>query len=151
MHAKLAHMTERYDKAARTMLTAHQMHDKGKDEELKDNFTDPESAKHQTIGSGSEQQALMPMIEASGAVRGPNTLIKANAGYHCNENLKQLRAHSTMATIADGDMRKRDEQLRRRKTRFCTAPLAGDLSHGPPDLQHQRHSGRLHRPRRGHC
>ncbi|MBI1397179.1 MAG: transposase [Betaproteobacteria bacterium] len=74
-------------------------------------------AKHQVIvvaeviRSGSKQQALMPLIEASGAIRDATTLITADAGYHSNENLKQLRAREIPALIADGEMRKRDERF----------------------------------------
>ena len=85
-------------------------------QELKSNVTDPDSAKmatskgviqgyaaqaavdstHQVIvaadvvGSGSEQQALLPMIEATDLIREPDTLITADAGYHSNESLKAL-------------------------------------------------------------
>ncbi len=74
-------------------------------------------SKHQVIvaadvhGSGSEQQALLPMIEATSLVRDENTLITADAGYHSQENLRQLSERNIPAMIDDGEMRKRDERF----------------------------------------
>ena len=109
-----------------------------KGQELKDNVTDRESAKmatskgviqgyaaqaavdsaHQVIvaadviGSGSEQQALLPMVEATDLIREPDTLITADAGYHNEENLKQLERQRIDALIADNGMRQRDERFK---------------------------------------
>lgn len=74
-------------------------------------------AQHQIIvaanahGSGSEQEALLPMIERTDAIRTSQTLITADAGYHSEANLKQLHEQSIPALIADGLMRKRDPRL----------------------------------------
>jgi transposase len=74
-------------------------------------------AKHQIIvgaqahGSGSEQEALLPMVERTAPYRAAHTLITADAGYHSEINLKQLAAHGVPALIADGLMRKRDPRL----------------------------------------
>ena len=109
-----------------------------KGEELKSNVTDPQSAKmatskgviqgyaaqaavdsaHQVIvaadviGSGSEQQALLPMVEATDLIREPDTLITADAGYHNEENLKKLGGQRVEALIADNGMRQRDERFK---------------------------------------
>ena len=109
-----------------------------KGQELKDNVTDPDSAKMATskgviqgyagqaavdeksqvivaaeaIGSGSEQQALLPLIDAAEPMRAADTLITADAGYHSNENLKGLSERKIPALIADNDMRRRDERFR---------------------------------------
>lgn len=109
-----------------------------KGQELKTNITDPDSAKmatskgviqgyaaqaavdseHQIIvaaevsGSGSEQAMLLPMVQASQAVRASNTLITADAGYHSNDNLQALRQADIPALIADNQMRKRDERFK---------------------------------------
>jgi transposase len=105
-------------------------------QELKSNVTDPDSAKmatgkgviqgyaaqaavdstHQIIvaaevtGSGSEQNMLMPMIEASAAVRAADTLITADAGYHSSDNARALCEAGIPALIADNQMRQRDER-----------------------------------------
>lgn len=106
--------------------------------ELKTNITDPESAKMATskgviqgyaaqaavdsahqiivaadvIGSGSEQAMLMPMVEQSGEYRSANTLITADAGYHSEDNMAQLKAQGIPAMIADNAMRQRDERFK---------------------------------------
>ena len=108
-----------------------------KGQELKTNVTDPDSAKmatskgviqgyaaqaavdskHQIIvaaevsGAGSEQSMLLPMVEASQAVRGKDTLITADAGYHSNENLNELARRNIAALIADNQMRRRDARF----------------------------------------
>lgn len=132
-----AKMLSREAERIRTFIGSKAPRTNAKGQELKANVTDPDSAKmatskgviqgyaaraavdakHQVIvaaeviGSGSEQQALMPLIEASGEIRNANTLITADAGYHSKENLKQLRAREIPALIADGEMRKRDERF----------------------------------------
>ena len=74
-------------------------------------------AKHQIIvaadahGSGSEQEALLPMVERTAPYRTPDTLITADAGYHSEANLQQLHEQGVPALIADGLMRKRDPRL----------------------------------------
>ena len=64
------------------------------------------------IGSGSEQQALLPMVEATDLIREPDTLITADAGYHNEENLKKLDSQRVEALIADNGMRQRDERFK---------------------------------------
>jgi len=74
-------------------------------------------ARHQIIvaatalGSGSEQEILLPMIERTQPYRTAQTLITADAGYHSEANLKQLAALGIPALIADGLMRKRNPRL----------------------------------------
>ena len=108
-----------------------------KGKELKSNVTDNDSAKigspkgaiqgyaaqaavddkHQVIvaaqvlGSGSEQAALIPMVEQARPMGNENTLITADAGYHSAPNLEALKASNTPAMIADNQMRRRDERL----------------------------------------
>ena len=108
-----------------------------KDQELKSNITDPDSAKMATnkgviqgyaaqaavdsdsqiiiaadvVGSGSEQSMLAPMIEQAKPWTDENTLVTADAGYHSDANVKQLHDNNTPALIADGQMRKRDERF----------------------------------------
>jgi transposase len=74
-------------------------------------------AKHQIIveaqahGSGSEQELLLPVVADMKSVLKPDSLITADAGYHSEENLKQLAALEIHSLIADNDMRKRDERF----------------------------------------
>ena len=62
-------------------------------------------------GSGSEQSALIPTIAQTDAVRTPQTLITADAGYHSEANLKALHDAAIPALVADGLMRQRDERF----------------------------------------
>ncbi|MGB5081253.1 MAG: IS1182 family transposase [Burkholderiales bacterium] len=74
-------------------------------------------AKHQVIvcaqahGSGSEQEVLMPVVEAMGEVLAENSLLTADAGYHSEDNLRQLADRKIEALIADNGMRARDERF----------------------------------------
>jgi len=118
--------------------------------ELKTNITDPESAKmatskgviqgyaaqvavdsaHQIIlaaevvGSGSEQTMLLPMIQKTAPYRQEHTLITADAGYHSDANIAQLKEQGISALIADAQMRKRDERMNGQvKYKLKTDPL----------------------------
>ncbi len=85
-------------------------------------------AKHQIIveaqahGTGSEQALLVPVVAGMKDMLVAGSLITADAGYHSEENLKQLAAMKVSALIADNGMRKRDE-------RFATR----DRHKGTPD------------------
>jgi hypothetical protein len=76
-------------------------------------------SKHQIIvearalGSGSEQEVLVPVVQAlrDRGVLAQDALITADAGYHSEQNLKQLDALSVNALIADNAMRARDERF----------------------------------------
>ena len=74
-------------------------------------------AKHQIIvsaqahGTGSEQETLIPVVEEIKPIIAENTLLTADAGYHSEDNLKQLADRKVDALIADNDMRKRDERF----------------------------------------
>ena len=73
--------------------------------------------KHQIIveaqahGTGSEQALLLPVVEAILPYVTGASLITADAGYHCEANLKALAAKKIDALIADNGMRKRDERF----------------------------------------
>ena len=108
-----------------------------KGHELKTNVTDSDSAKMATnkgviqgyaaqaavdgahqiivaadvIGSGSEQEMLLPMIEQSQTIRTEHTLITADAGYHSDANVHALMTQGIPALIADNQMRQRDERF----------------------------------------
>ena len=74
-------------------------------------------AKHQIIveaqahGTGSEQELLIPVVEAMQDMLTESTLITADAGYHSEANLKQLASLKVDALIADNNMRSRDERF----------------------------------------
>jgi len=74
-------------------------------------------AKHQIIveaqapGTGSEQELLIPVVNAMKDKMSPDTLITADAGYHSEANLKELAALNVDALIADNNMRSRDERF----------------------------------------
>jgi transposase len=80
-------------------------------------------AKHQIIveaqahGTGSEQELLIPVVKAIKAAKTPSplindtSLITADAGYHSENNLKELETLEVDALIADNNMRRRDERF----------------------------------------
>ena len=84
-------------------------------------------AKHQIIveaqadGTGSEQELLLPVVEALATFRYSATVLTADAGYHSEANLAALAALGVLALIADPDMRKRDERFADRE-HHTTAP-----------------------------
>lgn len=73
--------------------------------------------KHQVIveaqahGTGSEQELLVPMVQAVKGMLADDTIVTADAGYHSEANLKALDAMEVDAIIADNNMRSRDERF----------------------------------------
>lgn len=78
-------------------------------------------ARHQVIvaaqahGTGSEQELLLPVIDAMQGLLTEHSVVTADAGYHSEQNLKALEQRGVDALIADNAMRRRDE-------RFATQP-----------------------------
>ena len=74
-------------------------------------------AKHQIIvdaqahGTGSEQELLIPVVDALKPLRSSTTLVTADAGYHSEANLKALEDRQVDALIADTGMRQRDPRF----------------------------------------
>ncbi len=74
-------------------------------------------AAHQIIveasahGTGSEQELLLPVIDACANQRNASTLITADAGYHSEANFAALAERGVEALIADNQMRRRDERF----------------------------------------
>jgi transposase len=62
----------------------------------------------QAHGVGQEQALLVPLVDALEPVRAPETVITADAGYHSEQNLKQLAQRKVEAFIPDNGYRKRD-------------------------------------------
>ena len=124
---------------------------------IKSNRTDPESGKmatskgviqgycgvaavdgrHQIIieaqahGTGSEQELLLPVVEATALMRNPQTLITADAGYHSERNLKALAEQGIPALVADNGMRKRDERFKGQKKYKALPDPLYDKAHPP--------------------
>lgn len=65
----------------------------------------------QAHGTGSEQEALLPMVQAMAALLTEDSLITADAGSHSEANLKDLEDLKVGALIADGAMRRRDDRF----------------------------------------
>ena len=65
----------------------------------------------QAHGTGSEQELLLPVVEALATMRTSATVLTADAGYHSEANLAPLAALEVPALIADPDMRTRDERF----------------------------------------
>ncbi len=74
-------------------------------------------AKHQVIvqaqahGTGSEQELLLPTVQALDDVLAEHTLLTADAGYHSEANLGALAEMNRDALIPDNGMRARDERF----------------------------------------
>jgi len=64
----------------------------------------------QAHGTGSEQELLLPVIDATAAYRNADTVITADAGYHSHANLKVLAQQNIDAYVPDNGYRKRDER-----------------------------------------
>lgn len=62
----------------------------------------------QAHGTGSEQELLLGVVEATRPHATPDTLYTADAGYHSEANLKALAEQHIPALIADNGMRQRD-------------------------------------------
>lgn len=62
----------------------------------------------QAHGTGSEQELLLPVVEATAPYRTGNTIVTADAGYHSEANLKHLAAQAVDAYLPDNGYRKRD-------------------------------------------
>jgi transposase len=74
-------------------------------------------AKHQIIveaqahGTGSEQELLLPVVEALKDLLKPTTVLTVDSGFHSEKNLQALEDKNIDALIADHQMRKRDERF----------------------------------------
>src|SRR5574340_1268966 len=64
----------------------------------------------QAHGTGSEQELLVPLVEATEKLRTTKTVITADAGYHSEAGLKRLAEAKIDAYLPDNGYRKRDER-----------------------------------------
>lgn len=62
----------------------------------------------QAHGTGSEQELLVPVVEALKPLRAEHSVITADSGYHSKTNLEKLEADQIEAFIPDNGYRKRD-------------------------------------------
>lgn len=91
-------------------------------------------ARHQIIveaqahGTGSEQELLLPVVQAMQHVMTEDSLVTADAGYHSEVNLKQLATMHVDALIADHQMRRRDERFATQARHKDTPPVLHDKS-----------------------
>jgi len=67
----------------------------------------------QAHGTGSEQEVLLPVVDAlrANALLAATTLVTADAGYHSEANLAGLATRGVDALIADAELRQRDERF----------------------------------------
>lgn len=54
-------------------------------------------------GTGSEQELLLPVVDALAALRTSDTVLTADAGYHSEANLASLAACEVPALIAENE------------------------------------------------
>ena len=84
----------------------------------------------QAHGTGSAQELFLPVVAALHPFVATHTVITADAGYHSEANLQQLRALGVDALIADNGMRKRDERFATQAQHRATSDPLYDKS--PP-------------------
>jgi transposase len=63
------------------------------------------------FGTGSEQEVLLPVVDACKPMLGATTELTADAGYHSEDNLRGLAERGIDALIADNGMRQRDPRF----------------------------------------
>jgi transposase len=105
----------------------------------------------QAHGTGSEQELLLPVIQATDRMRTDQTLITADAGYHSDANITALAEQETPALIADTGMRKRDERFADQdKYKALPDPLY-DKAHPKKGAKHYRPKDFDYDPEAGTC
>jgi hypothetical protein len=103
--------------------------------------------KHQIIieahahGTGSEQELLLPLVEALDEVRAPHTIVAADSGYYSEANLEQLEAKGIQACIPDNGYRKRDPRYERQEQHKSKPDALWDKS------EKRQNQPRVFRPR----
>ena len=114
-------------------------------------------ARHQIIvtaqahGTGSEQELLLPAIQATDSLRTDQTFITADAGYHSEANIRTLAEQAIPALIADTGMRKRDARFKEQgKYKALPDPLY-DKAHPKKGAKHYRPQDFDYDPAAGTC
>jgi len=83
----------------------------------------------QAHGTGSEQELLLPVVEAMQDVLSESSLLTVDAGYHSEKNLQALEAQGIDALIADNELRRRDERFATQTRHQQAADPLHDKSH----------------------
>ena len=105
----------------------------------------------QAHGTGSEQELLLPVIQATDSMRTDQTLITADAGYHSDANMTALAAQAIPALVADTGMRQRDERFKEQgKYKALSDPLY-DKAHPKKGAKHYRPKDFDYDPEAGVC
>ena len=105
----------------------------------------------QAHGTGSEQELLLPVIQATAPMRTDQTLITADAGYHSEANIGKLAEQEIPALIADTGMRKRDARFADQdKYKALPDPLY-DKAHPKKGAKHYRPQDFAYDPEAGTC
>ncbi len=95
--------------------------------------------KHQVIveaqahGTGSEQELLMPVVQAIAPLIDKDSTVAADAGYHSEANLKALDAMGVDALIPDNGMRKRDARFAGQEVHKAKADPLYDKNPAKPE------------------
>jgi len=105
----------------------------------------------QAHGTGSEHELLLPVIEATAAIRTPQTLMTADAGYHSAANVDALAEKEIPALIADNGMRKRDERFKDQGHYKAQPDPLYDKTRPPKKGRHYRPADFAYDPAAGTC
>ena len=105
----------------------------------------------QAHGTGSEQELLMPIVEATAAQRTDQTLITADAGYHSEANVRALAEQTIPALIADNGMRQRDERFEEQDRYKQLPDPLHDKAKGSSKAKHFRPDDFDYDPEAGTC
>jgi hypothetical protein len=105
----------------------------------------------QAHGTGSEQELLLPVIQATESLRTDQTLVTADAGYHSEANIAALAEQQLPALVAGTGMRMRDERFKDQdKYKALPAPLY-DEAHPKKGAKHYRPKDFNCNPAAGTC
>lgn len=105
----------------------------------------------QAHGTGSEQELLLPVIQATEILRTDQTLITADAGYHSAANLNALAEQQIPALIADHQMRQRDERFKDQDKYKALPDPIYDKAHPKKGTKHYRPKDFDYDPQTGVC
>lgn len=105
----------------------------------------------QAHGTGSEQELLLPVIQATDSLRTDQTLITADAGYHSDANIGALAEQEIPALIADTGMRKRDERFKDQGQYKALPDPLYDKAHPKKGAKHYRPKDFDYDPETGTC
>jgi len=91
----------------------------------------------QAHGTGSEQELLLPVMDAVTPLCTPVTIVTADAGYHSEANLRALAARGRQALVTDRKMRARDVRFASQARHRAKPDPLHDKSAAAPPRQYQ--------------